>query len=83
MFIIPLEKSFDWRRPPIVTLLLVLINCVVLFGVQSGDDEVIERAFGYYQSSVLPGLELPQYMEDLELRGEWERGRRLAAGVRG
>lgn len=34
MLIIPLEKSIDWRKPPVVTILLIIINTLVLFFTQ-------------------------------------------------
>ncbi len=69
MFIIPLEKSIDWKRPPVVTFLLVLINCIVLFGLQSDDEVAAERAVDYYLASSLPGVEFPAYLEFAHLRG--------------
>ena len=69
MFIIPLEKSIDWKRPPVVTFLLVLINCVVLFGFQTDDDMAAERALDHYLASALPGMEFPAYLEFAHLRG--------------
>ncbi|QKT03915.1 rhomboid family intramembrane serine protease [Ectothiorhodospiraceae bacterium 2226] len=68
MLIIPLERAIDWRRPPVVTVLLVLINAVVFFGYQAGDEERFERAADYYFASELPEIELPLYLEDLERR---------------
>jgi membrane associated rhomboid family serine protease len=40
MFILPISKKPDWRRPPIVTLLLILSNCLVFFAAQS--EEVVK-----------------------------------------
>jgi membrane associated rhomboid family serine protease len=66
MFIIPVGNRVDWKRPPIITLLLVLANCFIFFFVQSGDDRQDERAAEYYFSSGLPGWEFPRYAEYLE-----------------
>jgi len=67
MLIIPLEKSIDWRRPPVVTLLLVLINGLVLFGLQGDDDAATERAVNYYLDSKLPRIEFPAYLEYVQI----------------
>jgi len=75
MLIIPLEKSVDWRRPPVVTLLLVLINGLVLFGLQRDDDAATERAVTYYLNSELPRIEFPAYLEYLQIYGKGENRR--------
>src|SRR5664279_3799964 len=69
MLIIPVSRRPDWRHPPVVTLLLILLNCLVYFGVQSGDDRRQEDAFRFYASSSLPALELPRYVKHLETTG--------------
>lgn len=35
MLIIPAEHPLDWKRPPVITLLLILLNCLIAY--QSGD----------------------------------------------
>lgn len=70
MFIIPVGNRVDWKRPPIVTLLLILINCFVFFFLQAGDDAKDEKATQYYFSSELPNWELNRYSEYLEKSGD-------------
>lgn len=70
MFIIPVGDRVDWKRPPVVTLLLILINCFVFFLLQSGDGRKDEEAMQYYFSSELPKLELNRYSEYLEKKGD-------------
>lgn len=65
MFIIPLEKSIDWKRPPLVTLLLILSCAAVLFGVRSYENKKYTELFDFYFASALPRLELPQYAATL------------------
>ncbi len=72
MLIIPLEKSIDWKKPPFITISLVLINVFVLFFVQTDDETAFVEAIEYYLSSALPKIEFPLYLETLEARGEWE-----------
>ena len=63
MLIIPLDKAIDWKRPPVVTLLLILVNVFVYLVVQSGDDRRVEEALNFYLESVLPDIELPLYID--------------------
>lgn len=70
MLIIPISRSPDWRRPPVVTLLLILVNCLIFFGLQSGDSEREAKALAYYASSSLAGIELPRYVAHLESRDD-------------
>lgn len=69
MFIIPVGNRVDWKRPPVVTLLLILVNCFVFFFLQSGNDRQDERAAEYYFSSDLPNWELTRYSDYLEKNG--------------
>jgi len=69
MFIIPVGNRVDWKRPPVVTLLLILINCFVFFVFQAGDERNDEKATRYYFSSELPKWELSRYSEFLEKKG--------------
>ena len=70
MFIIPLEKSIDWKKPPLITILLILVNSFVFFFIQTDDDALFEEAVNYYLNSALPEIEFPFYTETLEARGE-------------
>lgn len=62
MLIIPLEKSIDWRKPPILTFLLIIINTLVLFFTQAYDEDTFKKSVYYYLSSELPIIELPFYL---------------------
>ncbi len=75
MLIIPLEKSVNWKKPPFITLLLIAVNCFILFFPQSGDDEAIEKAVAYYFESELAEIEFPLYAEDLETQGKFSEAR--------
>jgi len=61
MLIIPLEGKISWRNPPVITLLLIAINCFVLFVLQSGDSTRYKKAHQYYFDSGLAAIELPRY----------------------
>ena len=70
MFIIPVGNRVNWKRPPVITLLLILVNCIIYFGVQSGDESQERKAYNYYFSSDLPNWELKRYPEYLERSGD-------------
>lgn len=61
MIIIPLEKSVDWKRPPLVTLLLIIACSAILFGVGHHENKKYAELFDFYFTSTLPRLELPAY----------------------
>ena len=62
MLIIPFDRQIDWRRPPVVTLLLIALNVIAYALWQSEDNEHYRAAFAYYFESELPTLELPHYL---------------------
>ena len=57
MIIVPVEKKIDWQRPPIVLILLVLVNILVFAFYQSGDSEKYYSAAEHYDRSGLIDLE--------------------------
>ena len=69
MLIVPVSRRPDWQNPPLITLALILINCLIFFGWQSHDGDKIEKAYRYYAESSLPGIELPRYIKHLEQTG--------------
>lgn len=72
MLIVPVSRRPDWRNPPLITLALILINCLIFFGWQSGDDQKTERAYRFYAESTLPDIEFPQFIKHLEQSGHDE-----------
>lgn len=68
MLIIPIEQKPDASRPPAITLLLIVINCIVFFGYQAKDGEYIERAAEVYREAELLAYEAPVYEEYLKQR---------------
>jgi membrane associated rhomboid family serine protease len=65
LLIVPIVEGLNWRRPPPVTIALILINCAVFFLYQSGDEDREARAVKAYMGSTLPRLELPAFKERL------------------
>ncbi|WP_085316288.1 rhomboid family intramembrane serine protease [Derxia lacustris] len=70
LLVFPLETKPDWRRPPLVTLLLILVNCLVWFGPQRADQRALDRAGAYYAQSGLAAIELPHYLGWLERQND-------------
>ncbi len=66
MLFIPLEKNIDWKRPPVITITLIIINVICYFGFQLNDDENFSDGMQYYFQSGLSDIELPYYSEYLE-----------------
>jgi membrane associated rhomboid family serine protease len=60
---LPLEKKPDWADPPVVTLLLILINVIIFYTWQHADARYEEDAFNYYVQSGLVKTELRAYLD--------------------
>ncbi len=69
MLIVPMTKKISWSNPPIVTILLLLVNCFVYFGLQSGDAEWGEKLGTHYRESGLARMEITRFVEHLKATG--------------
>lgn len=67
-FAFPLNSKPDWRNPPWVTILLIVVNCLVFFGPQYSDSRRDETALAAYAGSGLAAVELPRYADYLDQR---------------
>ena len=72
MIIVPTEKQFTWRHAPIVLFFLVLLNILVFFLYQSGDNTKIQEALASYQKSEFFEREWPIFVNYLEENKEQE-----------
>lgn len=70
LLLLPIDKKIDWRNPPVITILIVLVNCFIYFAMQSGDNERMQAAAKYYFSTDLPSIEFPEFADYLQRRGE-------------
>jgi membrane associated rhomboid family serine protease len=61
LLIMPLHRRMTLANAPVVTLTLVLLNCLVYLFLQSGDDRVLRNANDYYVQSQLGRTEFPAY----------------------
>jgi membrane associated rhomboid family serine protease len=65
VLIVPIVEGLNWRRPPPVTIALIVLNCAVFLFYQSGDGAREDLAVKAYMGSTLPRLELPAFKERL------------------
>lgn len=72
MLIIPAENSVNWKRPPWVTLGLMLTCLLVFTFYQGGDNRLIEQAVEEYLESDLQTLEAPVYEDYLQRQIRFE-----------
>src|SRR5690606_30477502 len=79
MLIVPLHKPLNLATLPLVTMLLVMVNVLVFFGWQAGDDAKVAAAQGWYLQSELAGYELPAYEKHLRFTAQHERLAELEA----
>ena len=61
MLILPMERTFNIRRPPVVTFLLLIINVVVYITTSGSDQEMLLAAVEAYDEQQLLESELPLY----------------------
>ena len=66
MLFIPLEKAIDWKRPPIITLILIIVNTFSYFAFQGDDNENYHKGMEYYFDSGLADIEIPFYKDYLK-----------------
>jgi membrane associated rhomboid family serine protease len=63
MFIVPVTGQISRRNLPLVTIGLILINCLVFFIFQSHQAEQYLEAEGYYFTSGLAEIEIARFIE--------------------
>ena len=70
MLLVPISGKIGWKNPPVVTLALVLITCLVFFLFQTGDDDARMAAEQFYLESGLAEIEVPYYIDYLAEMGK-------------
>ncbi|MEN0107479.1 MAG: rhomboid family intramembrane serine protease, partial [Pseudomonas sp.] len=70
MLIIPAEHPLDWKKPPVITLLLILLNTLIFFGYQGGDSERLDVAVKTYLDGGLLNREKALFIESFSTRNE-------------
>lgn len=66
---------------PVVTLVLILLNCFVYLFFQSGDDRVMRNAQDYYQQSQLAQIEFPAYANWLGDHADGHKGQQRVSDM--
>lgn len=70
MLIIPAEHPLDWKKPPVLTLLLILLNTLIYFGYQGGDDAREQVAVKTYLDGGLLNREKALFIESFATRNK-------------
>lgn len=77
MLIIPAENTVNWKRPPWVTLGLIMACLLVFLFYQGGDDRKLEAALEDYLEGDLLVLEAPAYEDylqrEIQFKGNQQR----------
>ncbi|MFZ3186357.1 MAG: rhomboid family intramembrane serine protease [Pseudomonas sp.] len=77
MIILPAEHPLDFKRPPVITLLLIVLNCLIYFGYQGGDSAREERAVKTYLDAGLLSREKDRFITafstEQQLTGEQQK----------
>jgi membrane associated rhomboid family serine protease len=66
MLILPLQHKLSWRKPPVLTLSLIIINVLVFMLYQLQDDDKLEKIHNAYDDSALAQVEAYHYVDYLE-----------------
>jgi membrane associated rhomboid family serine protease len=69
MLIIPLTDKISWRNPPIITIIIILLNCLVYFIFQFSDNSRYYEAEKFYFTSGLAEIEIVKYAEHTNAPG--------------
>lgn len=75
---IPLENKPSWRSPPWMTVLLIVVQCLIYWGWQAGEQAAVQRAGVRYAATPLPRLELPLFIEHLQKNPKEQGAARMA-----
>lgn len=70
MVILPVEKRFNGKKPPLVLISIILLNMLIFFFHQMNDDEKWLKAFDAYNKQSLFSLEWPLYQDYLQKSGQ-------------
>ena len=66
MLIIPLTNNISKHNPPLITIIIIAINCFVFFFIQSGDRRNQQKAMQFYLDSGLGSIEVSRYLDYME-----------------
>jgi membrane associated rhomboid family serine protease len=67
MLIIPLTNNISKQNPPLITIIIIAINCFIFFLIQSGDNRNYHNAMQFYLDSGLGSIEISRYLDYVEM----------------
>ncbi|WP_372679786.1 rhomboid family intramembrane serine protease [Desulfosarcina sp.] len=70
MLVVPVSGKIGWKNPPMMTLALLVVNCLAFFLFQINDDESRMAAEQFYLNSGLAAIEVPRYIDYLKSTGK-------------
>jgi membrane associated rhomboid family serine protease len=62
MLAVPIVGKISWRHPPLITIALIIFNCLIFFVFQFNGNRSQQEALNYYFDSGLAQLELKTYL---------------------
>ena len=65
MLILPMERTFNIRRPPVATALLLIANVLVFLSTHGDDNRTLAAAVAAYEEQQILAIELPLYRDYL------------------
>jgi membrane associated rhomboid family serine protease len=66
LLILPAEQKVNWHRPPLATLVIIVLNIIIFFNLHSQDNDLWREAYRYYVDNGLPEFEAPEYSDYLQ-----------------
>lgn len=72
---IPLENKPSWQSPPWMTVLLIVLNCLVFWVWQGGEERAAGRAAKAYAYTSLPAIEVPAFLSYLDAQSQQKDSR--------
>ncbi|AYC31659.1 rhomboid family intramembrane serine protease [Pseudomonas cavernae] len=81
MLILPAEHPLDWKKPPVVTLLLILLNVLIYFGYQGGDQARQAQAVKLYLDGGLLNRERAMFLDSFASRRELDASQQRAVAA--
>lgn len=69
MLIVPVLTKSDTKKIPYICFLIIAVNCLIFFLLQSRDSVLYENAYSYYEESGLFTIELNAYKNYLAKKG--------------
>ena len=63
MLLVPISGKISLRNPPVITLSLIILNCIIFFVFQFNENKTYWEAEEYYRESGLLDLEIDAYLK--------------------